>query len=693
MKKMVCSPIVICLLVIVLLVPTASVMGQLGPDALKNCRDFAFSTEEDFVTRGPEPADGNPIISDGDLLGPNCTICARNTDLLKFFDIRPEHDLGVDAVHVVDVERYLVAFSTELDSSNLGQFTAGDLLITNGAIIPNMALMYMTGVIRPDLGLDGVQMVGNPERIIAFLDFAVTIPRRVWLENPVLLAEELGRYGIDILFSVEGTGPTPARPGFLDGDVLSAATGVIVALNSTLLPNSVPAGIPSRGVDFGLDAVSLDPLDPENLRLTLFSTEILYRKEPGFTDGDVLEFNNGVVIPNQNLVACFEPKADFLGLDALFRNMPIDAVNSLLSLIASSEKPAFSSQVPQNGNTELSTDGQAGVLSLQLEKCVDLAFSTEEDFVTKGPIPPDGNPIISDGDLLSPNGAICARNLDLVGRFDVIEDLGLDAVDIINLELPLVAFSTELDSPHNWESIIHFTAGDLLATNGAIIPNVALTFLFNVGYDMGLDSVHFVGAEERIIGFLNEAMGFGRARFVEAPGMLSDMLLQWGLDIWFSTEGTGPIPQRPGFLDGDLLSARDGIIVATNSLLLPADLPAGIPTRGVDFGLDAVAGDREERREMIGFSSEILYNGDAGFTDGDVLLAGNGVIRGNGDLIAAFEPNADFLGLDALSMVMRKPDLVITRIRCDSQNRRIGYEVKNIGFDAAPPDHNTMLLV
>ena len=32
------------------------------------CEGLLFSTSEDFVTRGLEPADGNPIISDGDLL-------------------------------------------------------------------------------------------------------------------------------------------------------------------------------------------------------------------------------------------------------------------------------------------------------------------------------------------------------------------------------------------------------------------------------------------------------------------------------------------------------------------------------------------------------------------------------------------------------------------------------------------------
>jgi hypothetical protein len=120
------------------------------------------------------------------------------------------------------------------------------------------------------------------------------------------------------------------------------------------------------------------------------------------------------------------------------------------------------------------------------------------------------------------------------------------------------------------------------------------------------------------------------------------------LDIWFSTEGTGPYPTQPAFLDGDLLSARDGAIVARNSLLLPPGVPAGIPNRGVDFGLDAVTCDRAGNRENIHFSTEILYKREPSFTDGDVLLILNGVVYTNKDLVHCFEPKSNFLGLDAL---------------------------------------------
>ncbi|MEA1908049.1 MAG: carboxypeptidase regulatory-like domain-containing protein [Euryarchaeota archaeon] len=293
-----------------------------------------------------------------------------------------------------------------------------------------------------------------------------------------------------------------------------------------------------------------------------------------------------------------------------------------------------------------------------MDACRDIAFSTEVDFITQGPTPPDGNPIISDGDLLGANCVVCARNHELLNTFQCRYDLGLDAADVIDIEyeVPLVAFSTELDHPDGM-----FTAGDLLTTHGAVIPNSALLAKFDIRVDLGLDAVHFTGEMDRIARVLSKAQDIGRDELVENSGILLELLQEHGVDIWFSTEGTAPTPDSPGFLDGDLLSAKTGVIVASNGVLLPACVPAGIPDRGVDFGLDAVTVKRAlpvpdpdnhiPDREDIIFSTEILYNGEVfNFTDGDVIRLGDGVVRRNSDLVSCFEPMALELGLDALSV-------------------------------------------
>ncbi|MBU4263149.1 MAG: VCBS repeat-containing protein [Proteobacteria bacterium] len=642
MQKIISILLAAVLLTAMSLVTVQLSFAQVGSGALKFCSEFAYSLEEDFVTQGPTPPDGNRIISDGDLLGKNCAVCARNADLLQKYDIAA--DLGLDAVDVVDVELYLVAFSTELDSP-YGQFTAGDLLVTNGAVIPNIALLDKFKTLRADYGLDALQLVGSPDRVISFLKYASTISRQEWLNNPERLAAMLEEFDIDILFSIEGIGPDPAAPAFLDGDLLSARFGIVVEKNSSLLPLSVPAGIPDRGVDFGLDAAAL--VQAATVSPIYFSTEILFHGKTSFTDGDMLEAGDGVIIPNGDLVICFEPKAGFIGLDALFARVEQETMNALLSQLASAPRAAVAKTSGSEKTAAVTaTDAEdIDTVGLQLEACREIAFSTEEDFVTQGPEPPDGNPIISDGDLIGRDCTLCARNQDLLRPFDVKSDLGLDAVDVIESEKELVAFSTELDSPNTGQ----FTAGDLLATNGAIIPNSALLYLFKIQYDIGLDGLQFVGKTEMIARFLEAARSLGRDFFINNPDELAVMLRKYELDIWFSTEGTGPMPISPVFLDGDLLSAATGVIVEANSTLLPADVPAGIPDRGVDFGLDAVTGRRDGARELLNFSTEILFEETPAFTDGDILKRGNGVVSTNRELISCFEPEADFVGLDALS--------------------------------------------
>lgn len=171
----------------------------------------------------------------------------------------------------------------------------------------------------------------------------------------------------------------------------------------------------------------------------------------------------------------------------------------------------------------------------RLAQCLEIGFSVEEDFVTQGPVPFDGNPIISDGDLLGPGGALCARNAELLSGFDIPAafDLGLDAADVITVtaNLGLVAFSTELDSPNAGQ----FTSGDLLVTNGAVILNEALTAKWDVNYDLGLDAIHFVGDRVEIRRFLEAAAGQSPVDAVTLSGFFETYST---VDIWFSTEGT-----------------------------------------------------------------------------------------------------------------------------------------------------------
>ncbi|MEZ4352378.1 MAG: hypothetical protein R3F16_01775 [Myxococcota bacterium] len=302
---------------------------------------------------------------------------------------------------------------------------------------------------------------------------------------------------------------------------------------------------------------------------------------------------------------------------------------------------------------------QVGATSLQA--CVQaeaLFFSTESGFLSLGPIPPDGSPLVSEGDLLGRSVLgchICARNADLLAAFSISEDLGLDAVDVVaDATTRVVVFSTEVDGPSLGTDV---RAGDLLASNGAIIPNEVLLDAFSPTGDMGLDAVHGVGEPSDLLAFWADAAGLTRTEWTQQPGQLVDLLVLHDVDLWISTEvAAGPVT-GPLWLAGDLLSVRSGLVLQRQHELLPEAVPAGLPVGGVDFGLDAVTADRSGQISTLAFSVERGSVEPIAFGESDVLglqLGWKG--RGEG-LARCFEPKFLPLGLDALAIATPEPAL------------------------------------
>ncbi len=283
-----------------------------------DCTGILFSTEEDFISPAGEELDGNPIVSDGDLLAlapdGSVRVCARNNDLLPPGAlVEVPQPLGLDAVDAIFPDEGLIAFSTELDEQ-FGLFGHGDILFPDGTIIPNQVLVARFQL-PANMGLDAVHFIGRPERIREAIKLAADLGRDRLRDDPQTYLERIRALGVDIWFSIEGTSEPLDKPDVLDGDLLSAVSGVI-ARNGVLLSSPIPAGLPDRGVDFGLDAVVADR--EGNQERIQFSTEILFNGEPQpFTDGDVLRIGGAISIPHKALIQGLEPRADFLGLDAL----------------------------------------------------------------------------------------------------------------------------------------------------------------------------------------------------------------------------------------------------------------------------------------------------------------------------------------------------------------------------------------
>ncbi len=305
-----------------------------------------------------------------------------------------------------------------------------------------------------------------------------------------------------------------------------------------------------------------------------------------------------------------------------------------------------------------------------LSDCLDFGFSVEQTFLTRGPLPPDGNPIISDGDLLAADGAVCARNSELLAVFSTTVDLGLDAVAVVGSSPVIAAFSTEIGDPSGT-----FTAGDLLCTNGAIVSNAALLNAIGLTSDLGLDSIVLVGDPGDLHALFS---GIVQSPLPD-PQALAYRLGVHDVDIVFSTEMVAP-GINPQFLAGDLVSARYGTVVARNADLLPPSVPAGIPMRGVDFGLDAATADASAYL----FSTELeIEELDAGASD---LLDTNGRVRADAaNLVANFEPLADELGLDAVSgSIPHEPLGWLTGAVLDMETGTVTCTTATVTVDAMP---------
>jgi hypothetical protein len=83
----------------------------------------------------------------------------------------------------------------------------------------------------------------------------------------------------------------------------------------------------------------------------------------------------------------------------------------------------------------------------------------------------------------------------------------------------------------------------------------------------------------------------------------------------------------------------------------------------VDFGLDAVTSDRTNEVINIHFSTEILYDGEFSFTDGDLLKINSDVIAATSStLVNYFDPAATMLGLDAVYIGVEEQESCVSKL-------------------------------
>lgn len=223
-----------------------------------------------------------------------------------------------------------------------------------------------------------------------------------------------------------------------DGDLLSM-NGHVIYSNSDLVGR---LGIMPMVPDLGLDAVDIGPGGE-----VFFSCEDADLSETlgQLQHGDLLSNKGRIVATNQQLTSAFipEPPAPDVGLDAV-------QVRGTGEILFSIEEPLFSEGlgvmlnpgdllsnkgVVVRSNKELVAEFEPedpkqdfGLDAIYVWPSGEIWFSTELGFQSKR------LGAITNGDLLSDNGSIIFKNLELVGAFQPLEDVanfGLDALFIV----------------------------------------------------------------------------------------------------------------------------------------------------------------------------------------------------------------------------------------------------------------------
>lgn len=685
MLKFKISPLLLLVSIIIILMGLATAQCEVP------LKGVFFSTEEDFVTQGPKPSDGNPIISDGDLLNAAGYVYMRNYELLGVFkassatsmpqEVRLSEEDRDRTIELGISQRLSISLSVNPSTGYIWE-PREEIMLRAEGILRQVGLKF-----EPESALLGApgEMILNFEAVGLGSIGLELVYWRPWEREPV----ETYLVTLEVVLPLRSPTstsdpPSPQLPSAFDWRNLNGVT-----------PVKDQDGCGSCWA-FG----TVGPLE-SNIRIQDGVIKDLSEQylvscntdgwgcSGGWWAHDYHEWKSNPCDPTPGAV--LETGFPYTANDdpCCVGKCPCSHPYKIVSwhcIGAGATKPSCwtGSVLPTDDLKQsiynygpISAAVYVGYAFIRYTAMCDGdgVLEPNEVFETNEAVGSNLNHavvLVGWDDNVGTNGAWILRNswgtnwgekgymyigygISNVGScanyiiyapVDLGVDLGLDAADVIDIEKRFVAFSTELDHPEEL-----FTAGDLLATNGAILPNSALLIAFDIPHelDLGLDALHFTGKREAIIEFLEMVKKYGREYWLENPKELIECLEKYGIDIWFSTEGTAPTPEKPKFLDGDLLSAATGKIVIPNSKLLPPSVPAGIPERGVDFGLDAVTLDKEKNIE---FSTEILYEDKLSFTDGDVLLQGDGVTIQNIELIKSFEPKAKELGLDALSFYL-----------------------------------------
>jgi hypothetical protein len=383
----------------------------------------------------------------GSSLVDDCPVCGRPT---LIYPLRGAFDLDLLATNPLSARYALtnIQFTADTPADKLYQITGSGSYQVGGevAVVQTLylELLVSSGVTNKRCGFTNAP--GSPELPWPMLRVNTTQTNGTLLQT---FSVNLVAAPLQELWFSTVSGLTPARPGFdpphlENGDILSDS-GRVVRRNGELLARFSLMPSPSPTI-YDVDALDAAPGGEIlfSLRQDVFSEKLGWLHH-----GDLLSDRGRIVKTNGELLAAFRgmPPLPDVGLDGV-QVMPDGAILFSIATNAFSETLGVmltrgdllsnKGQIVKTSQQLLSSfqpnpkDGDYGLRAFHVWPGGEVWFSTETGF--NGAL----GPVLA-GDLLSDQGYIVFRNLELMSAFAPLEDLadfGLDALFVVTDTLP-----------------------------------------------------------------------------------------------------------------------------------------------------------------------------------------------------------------------------------------------------------------
>ncbi|MBI4584834.1 MAG: hypothetical protein HY717_12535 [Planctomycetes bacterium] len=447
-------------------------------------------------------SDGIPYrLLDGSTLYAECLPCARPPfigPIAGGFKLRPKESNPLFNTYEVAELSFSTLGLPQPEYQGLGQGT-----YRIGGEVALLQEMNLAVDINEFKGLKLESGLASPPASFPWIEIdlkQVLIPDFIWYFELHLVAVPWPEIWFSTQNGFHPSNPQAAGADFVSDGALLSSSGAVVRANQQLTRS---LGIMPMAPDIGLDAVLKAPEKltggPPSIELWFSAAQDVFSETIGpLGQGDLLSDAGKIVRRNLDLIAPFSPMPPIpdMGLDAvsfgpdgkLLFSTRDDFFSEKLGVkidrgdLLREDGTIFKTQAELLARFKPAAAGKSfGLDAVHLWPHGEVWFSTEASFE-------DGRlGHIGHGDVLSDNGRVVIRNLDLLGPFGPLEDLADFGLDALWVDLSrqfdgcgtlvqgaeCVLFAAESGGWYVLENLGGFKAGDRVRAAGTIDPDCA----------------------------------------------------------------------------------------------------------------------------------------------------------------------------------------------------------------------------